>query len=207
MTRNRSLRAAPLLAALLLLSGCPWKKENEELKKQNAQLNQDKQRLEGEATAAGAANTEMQGTLDDVEKNLEELRIKELKVIRTSLEVTKEGKATPSKKQQLLTDIAEIKKAVHENLEKLALLEKQKKAAMKKADALGKKVTTLERLIDEMKHQLEEKETTIVALEEKVLSLSQTVTTQAGQIQQQQGVIETQTTDLNTAYFVIGTKK
>lgn len=207
------LRAVALVVAALLVPACVSKKEHDKVKAEAQRLGQDKQKLEGELAAAGAASTEMQGTLDEVSKNLEDLRVKELQVIRSSIAVAKEGKAAPSRRDQLLAEIETIRKSVRENLDKLAQLEKQKKEAEAKAAASSKKVSelsaknsTLERLITEMRAQLEEKEATITELETKVLELSKTVETQAGTIKQQEGVITEQDTSLHKAFVVIGTK-
>ncbi len=203
----------PLSVAILavaFLTGCPWKKEIEKLKADNQALNTDKQKLEGQLTSAGVETAEMQSTLDEVQKGLEELRTKELKVIRSSIAVAQEGKGKSKQREQLQLEIETIKSSIKENLDKLARLEKEKAAAEAKAKASGKKVaeltgqvSTLTRLVDEMRKQLEEKLTTIAELEEKVLQLSQTVEQQAGTIKEKEEVIDTQTTALNKAYVAI----
>jgi chromosome segregation ATPase len=208
-------RALPVaLAAAVLLPGCGWKKEIEKLKASNQELTQTKQNLEGQLTSVGVESAEMQATLDEVQKGLEELRTKELQVIRSSIQVVQEGKPKSKQRDQLQLEMETIKTAIKENLDKLARLEKEKKAAEAKAAASGKKVaelskqvTAFERLVAEMRSQLEEKQTMIAELEEKVLQLSQTVETQAGVIKEKEEVIETQTTEINKAYVAIDSKK
>lgn len=207
----------PLLAlalAALVAGGCGLKKENEKLRSDNQKLAEEKQQLEQKTEKAGVETAEMTATLDDVQKSLEELRIKELQVIRSSLEIVQEGKARSSRREQLKQEIASIRTAVKENLEKLERLEKEKKAALQKAAALGKKsaqleqkVTALERLVAEMKRSLEEKEQTIAELEERVLHLTQTVETQTGVIKEKETVIDTQTKELNKAFVAVASKK
>ena len=205
---------AGILAAALALGGCGWKKEIEQLKTDNQKLSQEKQQLEGQLTSAGVESTEMQTTLDEVAKSLEELRAKELQIVKSSIEVVQEGKPRSTRRDELKTEIDTIRKAIKENLDKLTRLEQDKKDALAKAKASGKKVvelegqvTSMERLIGEMKKSLEEKETMIGELETKVLGLTQTVEQQTATITEKETVIETQTKTINTAHVAIAGQK
>ena len=205
---------AGILAAALALGGCGWKKEIEQLKADNQKLSQDKQQLEGQLTSAGVESTEMQTTLDEVAKSLEELRAKELQIVKSSIEVVQEGKPRSSRRDELKTEIETIKKAIQENLDKLARLEQEKKDALARAKASGQKVTELEgkvtsmeRLIGEMRASLEEKTTMIAQLETTVLGLTQTVEQQTTTIAEKETVIESQTKTINTAHVAIAGQK
>ncbi len=205
---------AGVLAAALALGGCGWKKEIEQLKADNQKLSQEKAQLEGQLTSAGVESTEMQATLDEVAKSLEELRAKELQIVKSSTEVVQEGKPRSTQRDELKTEIETIKKAIAENLQKLAKLEQEKKDALAKAKASGQKVvelegkvTSMERLIGEMKASLEEKTTMIAELETKVLGLTQTVEQQTATIAEKEGVIENQTKTINTAHVAIAGQK
>ena len=205
---------AGILAAALALGGCGWKKEIEQLRTDNQKLSQDKQQLEGQLTSAGVESAEMQATLDEVGKSLEELRAKELQIVKSSIEVVQEGKPRSTQRDELKTEIEAIKKAIKENLEKLARLEREKKDALAKAKASGQqvtelegKVTSMERLIGEMRANLEEKTTMIAQLETTVLGLTQTVEQQTATIAEKETVIEGQTKVINTAHVGIAGKK
>lgn len=205
---------AGILAAALALGGCGWKKEIEQLRTDNQKLSQDKQQLEGQLTSAGVESAEMQATLDEVAKGLEELRAKELQIVRSSIEVVQEGKPRSTQRDELKTEIEAIKKAIKENLEKLARLEQDKKDALAKAKASGAKVvelegkvTSMERLIVEMKASLDEKTVLITELETKVLGLTQTVEEQTATIAEKETVIEGQTKVINTAHVAIAGQK
>ncbi len=146
----------------------------------------------------------MQGTLDEVQKGLEELRVKELKAIKTSISVAQEGKSAASaQREELKAEIEDIRKAVKANLDKLATLQRSLKAS----DA---KVTSLERLVGELRSQLEEKETTIAALEEKTKELTKTTEELRGTVkekeeavQQKEAVIADREAQIATAYVLI----
>jgi uncharacterized protein (DUF3084 family) len=202
-TLFRARIPAVLLSALLLAS-CAWKKDLDKVQADNKALTEEKARAQKELSAAGAATAEMQGVLDEVQKNLEDLRVKELKAIKTSISVAQEGKsATAQKRDDLKAEIEDIRKAVRANLDKLATLQKSLKAS-------EAKVTSLERLVGELKKQLEEKEATIAALEEKTKELTKTTEELRGTVkekeeavQQREAVIADRETQLATAYVLI----
>ena len=214
---SRAGRRAAAVAGIALLvvtvGGCGWKKQVEQLKSDNQKLSQEKAQLTQQVTAAGVETTEMQGTLDDVQKNLEELRGKELQVIKSSIEVVQEGKAPTARREQLKAEIETIRKAIRENLDKLERLEKENAANRAKAASAGKQVkelsgqvTTLERLVGELKSQLEEKSATIDELEKTVFELKGQVEQQANEIQEKTGTIDEQTKEINKVYVAIASK-
>jgi len=96
--------SAAAVAALALL-GCPSRQEFEQVKTENKKLTEEKQRTQRELSSAGAATAEMQSTLDEVQKGLEELRVKELKALKTSIAVLQEGKTTTSRRDELKAEI------------------------------------------------------------------------------------------------------
>ncbi len=150
----------------------------------------------------------MQTTLDEVQKSLEDLRVKELKAVKTSIAVAQEGKtATAQKRDELKNEIEEIRAAVKANLAKLEALQKQKKASDAKA-------TTLERLVAELRASLEEKEATIAALEQKTQELTKTteelkttVKEKEEVVKEKEAVIADRETQMSTAYVLIATQK
>jgi chromosome segregation ATPase len=198
--------AVGLAALLLAAPACVSKKRFEESEKRNEQLQKESEALKGQVQSVGAANTEAQATLDEVQKALEELRVKELKAVRTSLAIAQEGKAS-GKREELKAEIAEIRKAVQLNMEKLAAVTKKMNEAEKKAGALQAKVTTLERLVDELKRSLEEKEAMLVELEQKVLQLQKTTEELKTTVAAKEAEIVDTQQKMATAYVVIGTKK
>jgi hypothetical protein len=77
-TSRAALNLGVALLAVAFLTGCPWKKEIEKLKTDNASLSGDKQKLEGQLASAGVETAEMQTTIDEVQKGLEELACEEV---------------------------------------------------------------------------------------------------------------------------------
>lgn len=199
----RFARVSVLIMLPLALLACVSKKEFEQLKAENKTLGEEKQRSQRELGVAGAATAEMQATLDDVQKSLEDLRVKELKAVRTSILVAQEGKAAPGKRDELKAEIEEIRNVVKANLAKLSALEKQKKSS-------DQKVTTLERLIGELRRNLEEKEATITALEEKTLVLAKEAEELRGTVKEvvkeKEAAIAERESQMSTAYVLIATR-
>jgi predicted phage tail protein len=200
-------RVHTLVLAALVLTSCAWKKEVDQLKAENKTLGEEKQRSQRELGAAGAATSEMQSTLDEVQRSLEELRVKELKAVKTSIAVAQEGKtATAQKRDELKGEIDEIRKAVQANLAKLSALQKQKHASDEKA-------TTLERLVGELRRSLEETEATIAALEEKTQVLTKeaeelrgTVKEKEAAVKEKEAAIADRETQMSTAYVLIASQ-
>jgi myosin heavy subunit len=202
----RFARVSVLTVLPFTLVACVSKKEFEQVKAENKTLDEEKQRSQRELGAAGAATAEMQATLDDVQKSLEDLRVKELKAVRTSLAVAQEGKAAPGRREELKAEIEEIRNVVKANLAKLSALQKQKNTS-------DQKITTLERLIGEMRRNLEEKEATIAALEEKTLVLAKEAEELRGTVKEKEAVVKEKEvaiadreSQMSTAYVLIATR-
>jgi DNA repair exonuclease SbcCD ATPase subunit len=204
----RLTRIPALTFAALVLTSCAWKKDLDQVKAENKTLTEEKQRSQRELGAAGAATAEMQSTLDEVQRSLEDLRVKELKAVKTSIAVAQEGKtAAQQKRDELKTEIEEIRNVVKANLAKLAALQKQKHASDVKA-------TTLERLVAELRRSLEEKEATIAALEERTQELTKTtealrttVKEKEEVVKEKEAVIADRETQMSTAYVLIASQK
>lgn len=195
----RFARVSVLTVLPFTLVACVSKKEFEQVKAENKTLSEEKERSQRELGVAGAATAEMQATLDDVQKSLEDLRVKELKAVRTSLAVAQEGKAAPGRREELKAEIEEIRNVVKANLAKLSALQKQKSAS-------DQKVTTLERLIGELRRNLEEKEATITALEEKTLVLAKEADELRGTVKEKEAAIVDRESQMSTAYVLIATR-
>ena len=203
----RFARVSVLAVLAFTLAACVSKKDFEQLKAENKTLGEEKQRSQRELGAAGAATAEMQATLDEVQKSLEDLRVKELKAVKTSIAVAQEGKTgNAQKRDELKAEIEEIRNVVKANLAKLSALQKQKRASDEKA-------TTLERLVGELKKSLEEKEATITALEEKTLILAKeteelrgTVKEKEAVVKEKEAVIVDRESQMSTAYVLIATQ-
>lgn len=203
---NRTWVIAVTLSLLAAASGCASKQEADQLRVEKQQLTDEKQKLVDKLQATQNESTEATATLEEVQKGLEDIRAKELKVIQSSIRVAQEGNAGSERRDRLEADLQMIRDAVHKNLQKLARLEKTNKEN-------GVQMASLTALADELKRSLEEKATTIADLESRVGDLSKTVETQASSIvqkdstiQERESTIAQRTKDLNTAYVAVASK-
>src|SRR5512135_442133 len=183
-----SISAAAIAAlAALALAGCareePKKKEVDPL---TAAINALPERpgatLE-DIAAERARNAELQMTIDEVQNALEDLRVKELGAIKTSIAVAREGRASAGSRETLRAQIDEIRTSVRANLRKLDALERANRAS-------DERVLGLERLVRELHRQLDEKEETIAALEERTHELTQAAEGLRGSVKEKEQAVE-----------------
>ena len=194
------------LASSLAFGGCAWKKERDQLRVEKQQVTEEKEKIAEQLRTVESEGTEANATLDEVEKSLDDLRMKELKVIRSSIAAVQEGKPTSARRARLQSDLETIRRTIRENLDKLARLEKENSRR-------GVAVASLEKLSAQLKRSLEEKETMVAELEKRVTGLSQQVETQAASLQEKEGAltsaqteIEQRTKELHTAYVAVASK-
>ncbi len=178
--------SAAALAALMLVACAPGKETKKEPDPLTAAINALPDRtgrtLE-DIAAERARNADLQRTLDDVQNALEDLRVKELHAIRTSIVVAQEGRASGASRETLKAQIEDIRKTVRANLEKLEALERANRAS-------EERVLGLERLVRELHRQLDEKEETIAALEDRTRELTQTAEGLRGTVKEREQAVE-----------------
>ncbi len=203
---TRAIVAAGALTALLAAGGCSSKQERDQLRVEKQQLADEKQKLADKLQSIQSESAEANATLEEVQKGLEDIRAKELKVIQSSIRVAQEGNAKGERRDRLDAEIRMVRDAIRQNLQKLARLEKTNKAN-------GVQMASLAQLADELKRSLEEKATMVAALESRVGDLSKTIETQATSLAEKETAIhegETQiaqrTKELNTAYVAVAGK-
>lgn len=212
--RTLFLVLAPLLAVVLSLGACAGKDTgsrsetaHQALDERNQVLTEENARLTQQLQAAETADAEAAATIAEVQAGLEEIRGQELKILKRTLDVTREGQARVSTREILADELGTIRNAIRQNLDKLARLEKEQRAS-------GQKVASLERLVAELKRSLEEKDTTIATLQKTVVELDEKVRTQEGfllakdtLLQEKDTVIEAKTREMNTAFVAVAGKK
>jgi len=202
VAKMRRAALAPALVAVLASGACVSKKEHQQLQAEKTQVVEEKQKVSEQLQTAAAENTEMNATLDEVQASLEDLRGKELKVIQKSLDVAQEGQVRAGRRERLQSELRTIRQTIHQNLEKLARLQKE-----------NKRLGVVAKLADELKRSLQEKESTIATLQSRIGDLSQTVEQQTatialreGELQEKATFIEQQTTELHKAYVAVAAK-
>jgi hypothetical protein len=202
----RAIAAAGVLVAMLFAGGCASKQERDQLLVEKQQLTDEKQKLADKLQSIQSESADANATLEEVQKGLEDIRAKELKVIQSSIRVAQEGNAKGARRDRLDAEIQMVRDAIRQNLQKLARLEKTNKAN-------GVQMASLAKLADELKRSLEEKATMVAALESRVGDLSKTIETQASSLAEKETTIHEgeariaqKTKDLNTAYVAVASK-
>ncbi|MEA5111871.1 hypothetical protein SDC9_27614 [bioreactor metagenome] len=143
-------------------------------------------------------------SFNSIQANLDSIKMAEMIITQAA---TAGGEVQPDAKEQINRDINMIYEMLQQNKKTIADL----RSKLKKSNA---RVTALEEMIDRMTRQIEEKDVEIAQLRDKleqmniqieILSSSVESLTAEGKAKTQ--VISEQTEELNTAYYVIGTKK
>lgn len=212
--RTWTWSVAPLVVAALVAGGCTQKEAGskpeasaEALSEQNRLLTAENQKLSEKVKTSEAADAEASATLAEVQASLEDIRGKELKILKKTLDVNREGQARTSTREHLAGELETIRTAIRHNLDRLARLESQRKAD-------GKKMASLESLVAELRSSLEEKDSTIATLQKSMEDLNGKVHEQEGVIlardtliREKDDLIDSKTKMLNTGYVAVAGKK
>lgn len=203
----------PLLVVFLSTGACSKvpasqaDSSRQALDERNQLLAAENAKLTDQLKAAEASDAEATATIAEVQNGLEQIRGEELKILRKTLDVTREDQARVSTRSKLSAEIGTIRTAIRENLAKLARLERDRKAS-------GQKLASIQALVDELKRSLEEKGTTIATLEKRVIELDEKVRSQEGDllakdsvIRDKDEVIAARTRQMNTAFVAVAGKK
>lgn len=199
----KKLIYAALILVVVLTTGCN-RKEIARLKAQNDSL-----MLAGGAKDANLV--EFVDAFNSIQANLDTIKQKEMIINKTaqgSFEVKTD------RKDQIQSDISYI----YSLLQKNRLLVADLSSKLKKS---GKHVAELEKMIENLNKQIGEKDAQIAELKDElskmnikvqdlstqVTSLNTNVSSLSTENQKKQQVIEEKTTQLNTAYYIIGTVK
>lgn len=151
---------------------------------------------------------EMMGTLNDIEEGFRLINEAENRVA-----LLKNGEGT-SKKQNLKENIQFIAERMKQNRELIAKLQKQLESSTLKGGQLKKTIDNLTAQLEEkdkqllaLREELEKKDIHISELDETIGNLNTNVSNLSADNQQKAETISAQDKQLNTAWYVFGTKK
>ena len=151
---------------------------------------------------------EMMGTLNDIEEGFRLINEAENRVA-----LLKNGEGT-SKKQNLKENIQFIAERMKQNRELIAKLQKQLESSTLKGGQLKKTVDNLTAQLEEkdkqllaLREELDKKDIHISELDETIGNLNTNVSNLSADNQQKAETINAQDKQLNTAWYVFGTKK
>ena len=151
---------------------------------------------------------EMMGTLNDIEEGFRLINEAENRVA-----LLKNGEGT-SKKQNLKENIQFIAERMKQNREVIAKLQKQLESSTLKGGQLKKTIDNLTAQLEEkdkqllaLREELDKKDIHISELDETIGNLNTNVSNLSADNQQKAETINAQDKQLNTAWYVFGTKK
>ena len=151
---------------------------------------------------------EMMGTLNDIEEGFRLINEAENRVA-----LLKNGEGT-SKKQNLNENIQFIAERMKQNRELIAKLQKQLESSTLKGGQLKKTIDNLTAQLEEkdkqllaLREELDKKDIHISELDETIGNLNTNVSNLSADNQQKAETINAQDKQLNTAWYVFGTKK
>lgn len=192
-----------LVSVVVLTTGCN--------KKEIARLQAQRDSLLAVGSSKDASLVEFVDAFNEIQANLDTIKQKEM-VIDNTAKGTMEVKG--SKKEQIQSDINYIYNLLQKNRELVAQLSDKLKKSNKQTAELQKMIENLNKMISEKDAQIAQltdelgrMNIKVQDLTREVGSLNTSVSNLTTETQQKQQVIEEKTTQLNTAYYVIGTTR
>ncbi len=190
------------IPCLLALTACnKWGKGTEEADKERDSLIQVIDQKDDELN-------ELIGTINDIQEGFQ--RINEAEGRVTVADANPESGST---RETIRENMAYIEEAMSKNREMIAQLEQKLKASGSNVSALQKTLDNLRQELEEkdagiqeLKAQLMEKDSLIFAQQEQITGLNNDVNNLTEENKQKTETVASQDKELNTAWFVFGTK-
>ena len=189
--------------ALLLLGACTGKKASPDLA--NMEQNDSLQRI---IAQRDSEINDMMSTLNEIQEGLSAINQAE-----NRLSIAREGEGA-NKTAQIKENIKFIANTMARNRELMKRLQQQLRESRFNGDELRKTISNLTQQLDDkaqelqrLKAELDAKDIHIAELDEKIDNLNDNVENLQTDAQQKAQTISNQDNQLNTAWFVFGTKK
>lgn len=189
--------------ALLLLGACTGKKSSPDLA--NMEQNDSLQRI---IAQRDSEINDMMSTLNEIQEGLSAINQAE-----NRLSIAREGEGA-NKTAQIKENIKFIANTMARNRELMKRLQQQLRESRFNGDELRKTIGNLTQQLDDkaqelqrLKAELDAKDIHIAELDEKIDNLNDNVENLQTDAQQKAQTISNQDKQLNTAWFVFGTKK
>ena len=189
--------------ALLLLGACTGKKSSPDLA--NMEQNDSLQRI---IAQRDSEINDMMSTLNEIQEGLSAINQAE-----NRLSIAREGEDA-NKTAQIKENIKFIANTMARNRELMKRLQQQLRESRFNGDELRKTISNLTQQLDDkaqelqrLKAELDAKDIHIAELDEKIDNLNDNVENLQTDAQQKAQTISNQDKQLNTAWFVFGTKK
>ncbi len=193
-----STRVVLVAVCVALLAGCNDK--SEELQKQLSQAQNDQASSRQLLSERDKYIEEVMASVNDIYKDLEQSRVKEGRLMKENKGAEWNAQTeNVDTKQKLLSDINDIGSVLKENRKRIATLQSR----MRKFNV---QIASLDSLVSNLKTSLQEREQSIAMLQTQVQGLEASVAEKTKTIQDREMTIDDQQRQMNTAYYVVGTR-
>ena len=198
-------RITIFIFALIFFSACQNYKKNAE------QLTALRDSLVQETSFKDASIADLLRDFNEIQANL--TKIKEVEKIVT-IQTNAAGELSSDQKQKILEDITLLNGLLQKNKELTSSLQNKLKNSNYKIAQLAESIEQFQVMVNTLETEVQVKNTEITALSGEVeklnidiSSLTEKIIFMSDEDQKKMETIETQTTQLNTAYFVYGSAK
>jgi uncharacterized protein YoxC len=188
-----------LIVLALVFAGCG--NRTEELEKEKAELQKQYADLRTDLDARDAYIDEVTKAINEVYTNLEDIRSKEQLVRKETGEMETGKRASAQEiRRKLLGDISAIDSTLQQNRKRIADLQSR-------ANTYRKQYTGLQEMVKSLQQTIAEREQALASLEDRVRGLESDLAEKSRIITQRDSLIAAQQTQMNTAYYIVGTRK
>jgi predicted nucleic acid-binding Zn-ribbon protein len=202
MFREPVMKGSVVVGSLLcaaVLVGCD--NRSEQLEKEVARLEAEKSTLQKSMTERDTYFDEVMNEINTLYKELEATRSTEARLVERAegAEGVQDGSSIQAQ-QTLIKQVSEVRATLQDNRKQISRLESRLRSA-------NSQMAGLNALVKNLKQTLEERERSIAQLNERVNGLETAVAEKARQVLEKEDVIRTKDRQLNTAYYVVGTRR
>ena len=189
-----------LLPLLFLLASC----ENKEQTARIAQLEAEQSELMREATSRDSLVNSYLETLNEIEANLAEIKIREKIISQETASGNEMQKAT---REKINEDIRMINELMLKNKKLVASLNQKLKTSNLRVSELEKMIELANNEVAARNTEIENLKAELAGLNFSVAALNDTISRIKSNNQQLATVVTDKTNELNQAYFIVGDRK
>ncbi len=190
----------PLIILTSLLFGCGQKKKEAQI----LSLQADSLRLEHALAERDSMINMLFSSFNEIEDNLAAIRAKESLVTKHT---TGSREIRAEVRERINDNIKDINDLLERNKNLIERLKIQLRTSNLKIEELNKSIERLNQHVEEKEQEIAELKQQLLSLNFKVESLNQKVSNLERESKEKSDIINEKVTDLNTAWYVVGTRR
>lgn len=195
------MKTRVVLIALVTVAvmGCSNKQKEEDLQKQLSEAQTQQNTMEQSIQERDKYMEDVIHSVNDVYADLEQARAKEAKLAKGTASEGPIQFSNAQSRSRLLQNINEIGTGLKENRKKIADLQVRMKS-------YRGEISGLNNLVENLKVSIQDREQSIAQLESRVQGLETAVAEKTRVITEKEGTIGEQQKQINTAFYIVGTR-